>query len=288
MKKDFRLRLIGKFFIFFSSLGLIFCLVGIAITWIYTPRLKEPLLGWITSFEDTLVTTREGLRVMDSTIENAKDDLFTIDSSLGNLDYTFEGIISSLDTTKVLIGDDLRLIVLDSQDALFSAATTSKLIDNTLAFIARIPIIGANYKPEVPLHISLGEVATSMEKVPDSLDTIEQTLGATSEGLGTLQTDFVNLSNNLKLLEEDLEDAQAVLGEYNRIVNDLIAQINNFKENLSTYLIIISIFASGIFLWLGITQISILFQGITYNMGEQRVLTLADLQREKNGQDKNS
>jgi len=182
--------------------------------------------------------------------------LTTIVTTFDNLDGTFDSISESLDTSATLIGDDLRLTVNDTQIALASSSTSAELIDKTLSFLAAIPLIGIDYQPEVPLHIGLAQVADSFENIPDSLKDIEQGLNETTGGLDTLKTDLSNLTEEVLLLDDDLEDAQSVLMDYQATLEKLNNRTKAIQDNLPLILTLMSIFISGTFFSLGTAQIS--------------------------------
>jgi len=279
MNKTNSRRRMSNFLILIGSFGLLFSLVGIATPWIVKPRINGSLSEMLDLFNTTLLTTGDGLIVMDSAIENAKTNLTTIVTTFDNLDGTFDSISESLDTSATLIGDDLRLTVNDTQIALASSSTSAELIDKTLSFLAAIPLIGIDYQPEVPLHIGLAQVADSFENIPDSLKDIEQGLNETTGGLDTLKTDLSNLTEEVLLLDDDLEDAQSVLMDYQATLEKLNNRTKAIQDNLPLILTLMSIFISGTFFSLGTAQISTILLGVRFLRNEEKVVSLTDIQR---------
>jgi methyl-accepting chemotaxis protein len=280
MKHNFNYRTLGIILIILSSLGLLFSIAGIALSWIIKPDLQQGISTISKSIEDTLINTDEGLIVLDSALDNVNNNLEIIITTFDNLDSTINGISSSLDSSATLIGDDLRQTLIDTQVALSSAATSAELIDKTLSVIAAIPFLGAKYQPDVPLHTSLETVAGSMEDIPKSLDTMEVSLSETSDGLDLLNTNLSTLTSDISAFESDLAEAQEVLVEYRRIITDTEQQINDFNQNLPRNLTLFMIFLSGVLFSLALAQCITLFQGIAYIEGEKRVVNLADITRE--------
>jgi methyl-accepting chemotaxis protein len=285
MKNKPGLRTVGLFFIITSLAGLVFSALGIGFLWVIRPGVKTTMVEFIDTVDLTLNNTNQSLTLLDDVIELTKVNIGTLETAIDNLDGTINSLSDSLDTTSVLIGDDLRQTVLESQTALSSAATSAELIDNTLFFLASVPFIGADYQPEVPLHTSLANVAGNLEEIPGSLESMEQTLGEAADGLDTLNTDLNTLVEDIQGFEKDLDEAQTVLGEYKEILDQTQAQTSTFRDNIGIYLVIIWIFLTGILLWLSITQINILLQGWEYLHGEQKVVNLADIQRDSTNQD---
>jgi len=287
MKESTNHRILNIAFVVISGLGILFSLVGITSIWFVKPRIETSILILLNSSDSILSNTNEGLQVLDGTLDASKTNLDTIESTLTNLDETILSISSSLDSSATLVGDDLRLTVIDTQIALSSAATSAELIDNTLAILAAIPFVGADYQPDVPLHISLDQVAVSLEDIPGSLETIEESLKDTATGLNVLKSDLGDLAGNIGDFEDDLSDAQIVLLEYVRIIEGLEQRSENFQRNLPLYMILISLLLSGIVFWLGFAQVIILLRSITHLRGERQIVNLADIRREPTHQNNN-
>lgn len=284
MKETNNHRILNIAFVIISGLGILFSLVGITSIWLAKPRIQDSILILFNSSDNILTNTNEGLQVLDSTLELSKENLDTIETTLKNLDDTLFSISTSLDSSATLIGDDLRLTVIDTQNALSSAATSAELIDNTLAILAAIPFLGSDYQPDTPLHISLGQVATSLDDVPDSLQTIEESLKDTVTGLDLLKTDLADLAENIGDFENDLSDAQIVLLEYVRIIEGLERSSDKLQRNLPLYMTLVSLLISGIMFWLGFAQFVILLRSITHLKGERQIVNLADIRRESTHQ----
>lgn len=280
MKNPTKLRILGIAFIIISSLGILFSLIGITAMWVVRPRIYEASITLIGSMDESLDTTDEVLSILNSILENSKTTLATIEETFTGLEDTIESTSSSLDSSASLVGDDLRLTLLETQTALSSAASSAELIDNTLSILASIPLIGADYQPDVPLHISLSQVASSLEDIPESLEDFEQNLTDTAQGLDTLNENLSEITENIDEFSGDLEDAQQVLIDYRQIIEMTKQRNANLRNNLSLYLILFMLFMSGILFWLGFTQVTILMQGINYFKGEQIVVNLADIRRE--------
>lgn len=271
---------LGFFLIIVALLGLLFSLVGITTPWIVKPRIKQNLLESLELFNKTLQTTGEGLSVMDSAIENAKTNLTTIAATFENVDSTFDSVTDSLSSSATLIGDDLRTTVNDTQIALASSASSAEIIDKTLSFLAAVPLIGINYQPEVPLHISLAQVADSFDTIPDSLEDIEQGLDDTSTGLDTLKGNLTTITEDILLLEDDLGDAQSVLSNYQTTLDQILTKTNAFQGNLSLILTLLCLFISGMFLSLGTAQVSTILLGLQHYRNEEKTVNLSDIKRD--------
>ncbi len=281
MKKHNFKRTPSTVLIILSAIGLLFSLAGIILIWALKPTLVNGAFSITDIFLNVLTTTDDGLIILDSTLENATDDLSIIQTSFVTLDSTFENIATSLDNSSNLIGDDLRLTVVDSQIALSSAASSAEIIDKTLSFIAAIPFLGADYQPEVPLHTSLTQVAGTLSTVPASLDEIETSLDETASSLLLTKSNLSDLADNINDLEKDLGNAQVVLSNYRQIVAKALEKTTSFSNNFSIYLTVLFLIFSGILFWLGVAQANVLLQAYYDVKSEEKIVNLADIQRDK-------
>ncbi len=280
MKRNQNKKGFGNLLILIAVCGIIFSILGIGLTWYFKPRVQETVFVIVDLLDQIFINTEAGLVVLDNALESAVDNLDTIASTLINLNTTIDNISDSLNSSADLIGGDLRITIIDTQIALSSAASSAGLVDNTLRFIAAIPLLGADYRPEVPLSTSLLQVSESLNEVPDAFLDIEQYIRETEDGMVGLKSDITVLAFEIEEYEQDLRAAQLIISEYDLVIDDLREQISDFREITSNIFLIASLLSTGGFFFLGIAQISTLKQGIDYRKGERVIVNLADLQRE--------
>lgn len=280
MKSKPNHRGLGNLLIWIALIGVIFSIFGMGTTWYFRPRIQAAIFTIIDSLDQILVNTKSGLDVLEVTLEGAAQNLDVISATLDNLTNTIDNITLSLDSSADLIGGDLRDTIIDTQVALSSAATSAGLVDNTLRFIASIPLLGADYRPEVPLSTSLENVAESMSEVPQSFLEIESVIRETQTGMEELQADINVLSADIRDYEDALFEAQVILIEYDLIFTDIREQLINLRQQTADFLLIASILLTGGFFLLGIAQINTLQLGKTYRNSEIVTVNLAELQRE--------
>jgi methyl-accepting chemotaxis protein len=270
---------LGSLLNLIAIIGIFFSLFGIATTWYMKPRIQNSVYMLIDSIDQIMINTDAGLLVLDSALEGAADNLDIISNTLENLYSTIDNISVSLGSSADLIGGDLRLTIIDTQTALSSAASSAVLIDNTLRIIAALPLM-PDYRPDVPLSISLEQVSESMDDVPESFLNIEQYIRETEDGMHLLKTDVTKLAGDMRTYEKDLLDARAILTEYDLIIDNLREQLSNFRSYTSTFLLLASILATGGFFLLGVSQITTLQQAADYRKGETVTVNLSEIQRD--------
>ena len=270
---------LGSILTLIAIIGIIFSILGIAVTWYIKPRIQTAVYMLVDSVDQILINTDAGLLVLDDALKGAADNLDLISTTLDNLNSTVDSISVSLGSSADLIGGDLRLTIIDTQTALSSAASSAVLIDNTLRIIAALPLM-PDYRPDVPLSTSLEQVSGSMDNVPESFLDIEQYIRETEEGMLLLKTDVTQLASDIRTYENDLFDAREILTEYDLIIDDLREQLSSFRSNTATFLLIVSVLSTGGFFLLGIAQITTLQQASDYRKGETVTVNLSEIQRD--------
>ena len=273
-------RSLGVVLIILSILGLLFSIFGIATVWLIKPNIQNSISITLESLENIRSNTDESLIIMQDTLDDSIINLSIIASTFENLDETVISITDSLESSATLIGTNLHFIIIDTQVALSSAASSAEIIDDTLAIIALIPFIGTDYQPDVPLHTSLEQVAGSLGEVPETLTTMEDSLMDTAENIGSLNENLKDMARNLSHYEEDLEEAKLVIDEYRVILNQINEQNETIRNQLPRLLTFAAVFTTGLLFWLGTAQIGLLLQGLIYLNSEQIIVNLADISRD--------
>ncbi len=240
-----------------AIIGILFSIIGIGLTWYITPKVQGSVTLLIDILDQTLTNTNDALIVVKNALESTNENLNVIGNTLETLPDTIENISNSLQSSADLIGGELKDTIIDTQTALSSAASSAGLIDNTLKFIAAIPLLGADYRPEVPLSVSLKSVAESLDGIPESFVEIQTFINDSGESLVQLKSDATDLSNSVREFDSVIKDAQKVVMEYNQIVENLQEQLTNLRSFSSNFLLIVGILASFGFFLLGISQFSI-------------------------------
>lgn len=282
MKISTNSRRWGRILIYFAYFGILFSLFGIATTWYFRVGIEKAVNRVMDSLDQILINTNDGLIFIDSTLDVASGNLEIISETLDTLIITFDKISGSLDASADLIGGDLRETILDTQVAVTSASQSAGLVDNTLRFISAIPLLGADYRPDVPLGISLAQISESLTDVPESFLGIEHFIRETEGSMGNLQSDITALSKDIQNFDGTLKKSQALLAEYELIFSDLQEQFLEIRKNTSTFLLVASIIITGGFFLLGIAQVNVYYQGKTLRDGEKVSLTLSELTQKQN------
>lgn len=280
LRDPLKLRRIGHLLSVFAIIGMLFSLLGICGIWVLRPGIARSVSNLVGLTHETLITTQSAIGFLSGSVNQVDEDLILIQSSLDGLESSLNSIADSLVTSSSLIGDDLNLTLTEVHTAVTSAAASAEFIDDTLAFIAAIPLLGADYQPETPLHISLGKVAEDMNDIPASLTSLEASLDSASTDIQSFSADLAALSDDLTIIMEDLDGAQEILADYEGIISTVLLKVERFESRLNLYSIITSLLLTGVLLWLGIAQFGVYLQAQDYIHFEQNIISLSDLDRE--------
>ena len=243
-------------------MGILFVISGIIFMVRVRPRVEASAAESLELVDRTLLTTEEGLVLAEDSLEQVVETVEALEVTMANVGQTIYGTVPLVDSVADLLGERLTETIKATQDTLSSVVKSAKLVDNVLSLVTAIPFIGTDrYQPEVPLHVGLERVATSLDEIPDSLSAAQEDLTSSSGNLDAMQDDFTAMADNIGQIATSLESAQSVLADYRDIVTDLQEQVSSVRQGLPVGLRWSGIAFSFVLVWLGIAQIGPLIQG---------------------------
>ncbi len=243
-------------------MGILLVIAGIIFLVRVGPRIEASAAESLELFDRTLSTTEEGLVLAEDSLAQVVETVESLEATMASVGQTIYGTVPLVDSVADLLGERLTETIKATQDTLSSVAKSAKLVDNVLSIVTAIPFIGTDrYQPEVPLHVGLEKVITSLDEIPDSLGAAQEDLTSSSEKLDAMQDDFTAMADNIGQIATSLESAQAVLTEYRDIVTDLQEQVSSVRQGLPVGLRWLGIVFTFVLVWLGIAQIGPLIQG---------------------------
>jgi len=243
-------------------MGILLVIAGIIFLVRVGPRIEASAAETLELVDRTLLTTEEGLVLAEDSLEQVVETVESLEATVASVGQTIYGTVPLVDSVADLLGERLTETIKATQDTLLSVAKSAKLVDNVLSIVTAIPFIGTDrYQPEVPLHVGLENVITSLDEIPDSLGAAQEDLTSSSGKLDAMQDDFTAMADNIGQIATSLESAQAVLDEYRDIVTDLQEQVSSVRQGLPVGLRWLGIVFTFVLVWLGIAQIGPLIQG---------------------------
>jgi hypothetical protein len=255
-------RITGYALILASIAGLLFSLAGIIGIWGVQRDVKESLTETIDLLDLTLVTTTQGLIVVDESLTKASTDVRALSDTLRTTGRAIRDTNPMVVEVSELVADELPDAILKTQTALTSAQASARLIERTLTVISNLPLLPIeSYNPPVPLDTALGDVVTSLEPIPESLTSMEATLNTSRGNLIMIEAEFNIMARHINDINTSLSDARTVIGQYQEVVSSLQEGIGNLKANLPVWLNMATWFITFGLIWLGLTQLGLLAQG---------------------------
>lgn len=262
-------KIIGITVIIAAIAGLIICIGGIVGVWM----VREPLAAGLTNtFEllsTTLQATTDGLTVADRSLSQASDTVKALENTIRTMGKAVEDTSPLMESISNLMGSGLPDAILATQSALNSAQSSARSVESTLALITSFPLLPIKpYQPEVPLTDALGNVSASLDPIPQSFTSMEDSLNTSKGNIIMLAAQVNIIANNVSELRANLTDAQQVLSQYQAVLSTLQKQVDATLASLPQLLNGLAWGVTIILVWLGLTQVGLLYQGFEMVGGE--------------------
>lgn len=263
-------RLVGIALIIAALAGLMVSVVGLVSVWRLKTLVTEQLLGSIAQVSEVLITTEDGLVAAEGSLSATMDSLAALESTIAATARTIDASAPLVDTLASLSSEDLPETVASAQESLVSAQESARIIDSVLTALDALPFV--DYNPPVPLHVALQRVSTSMDDIPASLLTMEQSLNEASGNIEIIQADISLIANDVSAIRTSLEDSRAVVIQYQVMVDDLQAWAGRTEATLPDQVNLAAIVLTFFLAWWAVAQFGFLLQGwelVLKTRGEQ-------------------
>ncbi|MFZ2095521.1 MAG: hypothetical protein WAV05_02675 [Anaerolineales bacterium] len=247
----------------FTALGILLSLFLLVQVWRYHQPVSDKLQIEFDQFSGVLHTTDDALIVINQVVKNVYTSTLYLDDITNALSQTIQSTNLFISDAGTFVGDNLISTITNTQAALDSAQASAKVIDNILTTMSRIPLIGIDYNPEVPLNIALGDVSSSLDPLPEVLQNFQSNLNATYLNLQVFTVQISTLDQNITSITNNMEQAQVTIADYRTQLTSLISWVDAVKNSLPTWMSTITWVVTIIIIWLLLIQISIFLQGLS-------------------------
>ncbi len=255
-------RLTGVIMVLLAVASLLLSLYCLVQVWRLRQPLTEKALSAFDLVSTTLDTTEQGLTVVEGTLDNISLNVATLESATLGMAQSVHDAGLTVDSVALLVGEDLPSAITNTQNALSSAQTSALVIDNVLTALSRVPLIGIDYAPEIPLNLALSNIAVSLSGVPGALKNIEQNMVITGDNLVTLETQVTDISQKVKLINDNLTQAKSVVDQYQEEIAQFQELATSGRQSAPTWVTTAARFLTFLLIWLGISQLGLLVQGL--------------------------
>ena len=276
-------RLVGFLFITAATVGILFSVIGLIAIWTYRPGVIKTTTETLAWFDQTLNTTLEGLTTAGNLLKTPTEDMVSLETATQALAQTIHDTTPMLDTMISLTSNDFPAAVKATQTSLASAQSSAQLIDNVLAVLTSIPLMRTDiYAPEVPLHIALAQVSTSLDTLTPSLATINTSLEDGKTNLGVVEAELIKISGTIKEIHTTLGDAQAVIGQYITLTKQFQVRVEAMQRAVPTWITMISLILSFVLIWSMIFHFGLGMQGLEMLQGRDQASKAVQVEGQSN------
>lgn len=255
-------RLTGVAYVVSAIFGLIFSIGGLAGQWITKPQVTDGIEGTIAVVGRSLTATTETLQIVTNSLEKASTNLEMIHGTLTDVSGTMESSKVMVTDAATMMGGNMVDIVHQTQTSLKSAGNNLKVVDDTLRLISRIPFIGANYQPDIPLQESFNQVSKTLDPLPASFTKMSGQLTTASGNIATLKGDLDSMAGQIAGIQDSISDAHKRADDYTGIIKDLQSRYDYFQSHLPLYINVFYIGFTGLLVWMLMTQLAMLLHGL--------------------------
>jgi methyl-accepting chemotaxis protein len=201
--------------------------------------------------------------VADQALAEAGQAMTSTERALSTASEAVRGTVPSLRTLSQTVGTDVPRIIESTRRAILAAQSSATAIDAVIDGVSSVPLLGlSRYRPEKPLGASLGDVAASLEDLPDAVRDMQSGLDDSTDSAGDVRNDLNELARSLGGIGDSLEQARLVVADYRLVVDDLQEQAERAREQTPVWLGRLRWGAWFVLVWLAIAQIALITQGL--------------------------
>ncbi len=270
-------RMIGILLILAAIIGLVFSIGGIIVFRQVEPNLTAGIQNTIDLLSSTLETTAQGLVVTNAALESTVQTISALEQTVQTIATTVKSSTPMVGEISKLLENELPSTINATETSLRSAQESAQVIDSLLGTLSSLPLIGAslNYDPNLPLSDALGNVASSLEDLPESLAGMQTSLADTTSNLETFEADLSVMASSIGEIENSVSQYTAVLEGYLTSIKGLQIQMKALKTNIPTYIHYMVLGITVFFVWMAIAQLGLMTQGwelLTENRAKRKEL----------------
>lgn len=261
-------RLLGGALALVAIVSLILSMLGVYEVWSLRGRLARSVDSSLTLMSDTLTTSDRTLKDADDQLVVAQDSLASAERAARNVAGSMAATRDSLQTASTTVGTELPATIRATQAAIQNAQTSAKLIDNVLGTLAAIPFLGVDYRPAVPLSEQLGNMASSLDRLPGLTTDLGKQIDATASDLDGAQTETTTLADTLHQSQAGFAESRAAVREFRQEVAQARDLVSRARDQAPGAINWVAVGLTFVLLWLGVVQVATLALGLDWLISE--------------------
>lgn len=268
-------RILGVLIMVAGVLGLLLSLAGLIGIWLIMPNLTTYAKNTITTLETSVRTSEEVMRLTVDALGATIESVNALSEMLSTTAVTLAETRPVVDQVNLMMSETVPTSLVAAQASLKTAQQAAAVLDSTVKslenfriVLSATPILGALveqpaqvYDPEVPLADSLGELAATLEDLPDTFIEMAENLGSADANLASIQSNLTTMAGSVKVISKSLHEYQVMVNRSAASLEDIDRILTNIENSLDRILRGVSIGLSLFLLWLLAAQAVILSQG---------------------------
>jgi methyl-accepting chemotaxis protein len=268
-------RILGVLVMCAGILGLVLSLAGLIAVWVVKPTIASVTDATIVTLKGSIGTSQKAMEVTGQALGATVESVDALSTMLDATATSLEDTQPVLDQVNSFMGEKLPATMQSATDSLKTAQQGAEVLDSTIksldsfrTVLSAVPLVGAfveqpkqAYNPEKPLAESLGELAVTLEDLPDMFTEMSVNLDKADDNLATIKSSLTTMSGSVGLISKSLGEYQAMITQSKSSMDNLSSMLTNVQNNLARILNGAAIVLSLFFFWLPAAQVVIFSQG---------------------------
>lgn len=252
-------RTLGLALVLLASLSLLLTLFAVVQVWRLRPPVTASLQSGLEVISTTLQTTSEILDIADQSLEAVRNSTTALEKAVNTLAKSIEDTQPLVNALSLLLKDDLPGAITSAQASLKTAQEGAKIIDAVLRVLTTFN--PQAYNPATPLHTALGQVSESLNRLPQSLNTMQVSLSNTGGNLNSMKDQLDQIAANIHAINDNLSHSQQRVQQYQETLTALQGRLRQVYARLPLWVTIFAVGVTFVLFWLGVAQVNVLLRG---------------------------
>jgi chromosome segregation ATPase len=255
-------RISGFLLMVVAALGILGCLVIIALAIRQRPQLIASAEDSTQIIITSLKNANTGLKTTKETLSHSADVLQATRNSIQQLAGTISDLDPMLYTTQNIIGNDLREVIIATQNSLVTAEESAQNVDRLLFALDSISFLtGVSYDPDQTLAEGIAGISEELKPIPSSFQELAEELGSTGQNLSDLELEINKIEKSLGNFDQIFIDVEAAVDKIENVNVKLEQDLIAFKDNLSRSINRFVTLTVIVLFWMVVLQLGLFFQG---------------------------
>jgi uncharacterized protein YukE len=268
-------RILGILVMIAGVLGLVLSLAGLIAVWMVKPTLAGFVDSTLLTVNNSITTSQQAMEITGQALGATVDSVDALSEMLGTTATTLEDTKPVLGQLNTVIGERLPATLESATTSLSAAQQAAGVMESSIrslnsfrAVLSGVPMFGAfvegpaePYNPEVPMAVSLGQVAANLEDLPAMFQDMAANMDRADNNLDSIQGNLTTMSTSVGMISSSLSEYQAMIAQSQSSMENLRSMLTSIQANLNNILNTIAIVVSLFLLWLLVAQVVILTQG---------------------------